>query len=73
MSNAIDNINAHADLGAEKRGNKIMITVYGRPAGYITDDDVQDAMDRTTPTGWPTSKALKKGALKVYEAIRSDV
>lgn len=72
INTIIDAINATGDLSAEMRGDKIKISVYGRPAGTITEDDVMDAVESNTATGWTRSKGLKKGAMQVFRAIQSD-
>lgn len=67
----IEAINAHSDLTATARGDEIRVTVYGKPAGSITEQDAMEAAGGCTSTGWPRSKRLRKGALKVLQAIQS--
>ena len=68
----IDHINTHPDLTAIDRGDRIEIKIFGKPAGYITHDDIRQAEISISPTGWPQSKGLRKGALHVYRMIRGE-
>jgi len=68
MNTAADRINEHPDLSAEIVRGNIEVKKYGKPAGKVTQDDI-DQMDHT-PTGW--GKSLRKGALEVYRAIREE-
>ncbi len=70
IDDIIDTINADNDLTATLRGGDIKITVYGKPAGSITEDDAVEAAEGCSATGWPRSKRLKKGAMKVLRAIQ---
>jgi hypothetical protein len=65
MQTATDRINAAADLGATIKRGEIHVTKYGRPAGVVTQDDL-DSLGHT-PTGW--GKSLRKGALEVWRAL----
>jgi len=70
--NAIDRINAHPDLAATEHGDRIEIKVFGKPAGYVTHDDVAQAEASISSTGWPQGKGLRRGALQVFRAIRGE-
>lgn len=65
---ATDRINAYDDLSARIRGDAIEVSVYGRPAGVVSQDDL-DRLGHSA-TGW--GKGLRKGALKVYRALTED-
>ena len=67
INEAIDRINETKDFTAAESRGRIQITKFGRPAGYITEDDISSLGH--TPTGWPRSKGLNKGALEVWRAL----
>ena len=65
IDTAAELISAHPDLSADVRGDEIKVSMYGRPAGSVTQDDLDQLSH--TPTGW--GKHLRKGALVVYRAL----
>lgn len=69
LTDAAARINSAADLSAQVRGQKIEVSRFGRPAGYVTADD----LDRIghTPTGWGSN--LAKGKLQVWQALTQEV
>lgn len=66
LDHAAELINRHPDLSAVVRGSKVEIDVYGRPAGYITGDDLNRLGH--TATGWG-KQTLRKGAYTVWQAL----
>jgi pterin-4a-carbinolamine dehydratase len=67
LDQAADRINQHPDLTATVQRNQIAISVYRRPAGYVTEADLDDL---TTSTGW--GKNLRKGALAVWKSLTAE-
>lgn len=53
------------DLSAKVAGNRIIVSRYGRPAGYVSADEIERLGG--SPTGW--GKHLNKGALEVWRAL----
>ena len=68
MTTAADRINEYGDLAAKINRGVIEVSVYGRPAGTVSQDDI-DNLGRSS-TGW--GKGLRKGALKVYTALTAE-
>jgi hypothetical protein len=68
LATAADRINEYEDLSARICGAVIEVSVYGRPAGTVSQDDL-DQLGHTA-TGW--GKSLRKGALQVYRALTED-
>lgn len=64
LNDAADRINQHPNLTATVQRDRIDVSVYRRPAGYVTEDDLADL---TTSTGW--GRNLRKGALAVYQSL----
>jgi pterin-4a-carbinolamine dehydratase len=64
LNDAAAKINQHPDLTATVQRDRIAVSVYRRPAGYVTEDDLADL---TSSTGW--GKQLRKGALAVYQSL----
>ena len=65
---AAERIDEATDLGATIRYGEIHVTRYGRPAGKVTQSDL-DALTHSS-TGW--GKSLHKGAYQVWRAITRD-
>lgn len=65
LDQAAERINQHPDLTARVRRGQVDVAVYGRPAGYVTNDDLGSM--GMTATGW--GKHLTKGALKVWQSL----
>lgn len=65
LEQAAELINQHTDLTARVRRGQIEVNVYGRPAGYVTEGELERLGH--TPTGW--GKNLRKGALKVWQSL----
>lgn len=68
MNTAAYRINEWEDLSARVNGDKIMVSVYGRPAGSVDQNDIDNLGH--SATGW--GKGLRKGALKVYRALTDE-
>lgn len=64
LDQAAERINQHPDLTATVQRDRIAVSVYRRPAGYVTGDDLADL---TSSTGWGSN--LRKGALAVYQSL----
>lgn len=67
FAEAAELISNNSDLGARICHDRVEVTVYGRPAGYVTADEL-DRIGHTS-TGW--GKHLSKGASKVWTALAS--
>ena len=63
-SDAVERINATTDYSAVAKDDKILIKMYRKDIGYITQDDL-DSLDSD---GW--GKTLDKGVDGVRKAIR---
>ena len=68
MTIAAERINEHDDLSARINRGVIEVSVYGRLAGTVSQDDI-DSLGHSS-TGW--GKGLRKGALKVYTALTAE-
>jgi hypothetical protein len=68
LTDAAERINRHPDLTATVRRDSIMVDVYHRPAGYVSEGDL--AQLGHTPTGWGCN--LSKGKLAVWHSLTGE-
>lgn len=68
IDTAAERINATDDFGAAVKGDRIEVTKFGKPAGHVTEDEIENIGH--TPTGFGGN--LRKGALEVWRAIRGE-
>jgi hypothetical protein len=65
LTDAAERINRHPDLTATVLHGRIMVDVYHRPAGSVSEGDL--AQLGHTPTGW--GRNLSKRKLAVWHSL----